>query len=125
MNMENNFRYDFSGKWFKGNLHMHTTRSDGRLTVKEASRFYSERGYDFIAITDHMTPFKRNEIEDDLSLLVLNGIELNGKDDQDSFYHVVCIGNVEGISEDMELMEAMKIARSQGNILIWAHPHWS
>ena len=29
--MEERFRYDCSGKWFKGNLHMHTSRSDGRI----------------------------------------------------------------------------------------------
>ena len=123
--MEQRFRYDCSGKWFKGNVHMHTTHSDGRLTVTEAARFYAERGYDFIAITDHMVPFVGAESSDELPLLVLDGIELHGEDDQGSFYHAVAIGDVGGISSDMDFTEALDRARSQGCLLIWAHPHWS
>ncbi|GAJ01045.1 unnamed protein product, partial [marine sediment metagenome] len=33
MFVEERLRYHCSGKWFKGNLHMHTTRSDGHLNV--------------------------------------------------------------------------------------------
>ena len=44
---------DGRGSWFKGNLHMHTSVSDGRLTPEEAIRFYRKAGYDFIALTDH------------------------------------------------------------------------
>ena len=41
------------GNWYKGNLHMHTTVSDGALDPVEAINIYREAGYDFIAITDH------------------------------------------------------------------------
>jgi len=37
----------------KGNLHAHTTFSDGRLTVEEVVSRYRDIGYDFLAITDH------------------------------------------------------------------------
>jgi len=125
MSMEERFRYDCSGKWFKGNLHMHTNRSDGGLNLAEASAYYAERGYDFIAITDHMIPFVGAEFNDQFPLMILDGIEMHGNDDQGSFYHVVCIGGVQGILKDMSLMEAMRKARSQGGFLIWAHPHWT
>ncbi len=125
MSMEERFRYDCSGKWFKGNLHMHTSRSDGHLNLAEASAYYIERGYDFISITDHMVPFIGAELGDQLPIMILDGIELSGKDDQGSNCHVVCIGGVDGISKDMTLMEALEKARSQGSFLIWAHPHWS
>lgn len=39
--------------WYKGNLHTHTTDSDGEHTPEEVVRRYRDRGYDFIAITDH------------------------------------------------------------------------
>lgn len=125
VSIEDRFRYDCSGKWFKGNLHMHTTRSDGRLDVAAASGYYAERGYDFIAITDHMMPFVGSEYGGRLPLLVLDGIEIHGKDEQGAPYHVVCIGGVKGITKDMILTQAMKIARAQGGFLIWAHPPWS
>jgi len=125
VSMEERFRYDCSGKWFKGNLHLHTSRSDGNLNSVEASAYYAERGYDFIAVTDHRVPFIGAEVSDELPIMVLDGIEIDGTDHQGSYYHVVCIGGVDGILKDMALMEALEKARSQGSFLIWAHPHWS
>lgn len=40
-------------KWFKGNLHMHTLRSDGEAFPDEAILLYKRLGYDFLALTDH------------------------------------------------------------------------
>jgi hypothetical protein len=123
--MEERSRYDCSGKWFKGNMHMHTTNSDGGLTPRQAAEFYAERGYDFMCITDHMVPFVGANEGDELPIATLDGIELHGEDDQGSFYHAVCIGNVAGISKDMSFSDALAKARSEGSFLIWAHPHWS
>ena len=39
--------------FYKGNLHSHTTNSDGRLTPIEAVSYYRKHGYDFLALTDH------------------------------------------------------------------------
>ena len=38
---------------FKGNLHAHTTFSDGRRPIDEVIERYRELDYDFLAITDH------------------------------------------------------------------------
>jgi hypothetical protein len=45
--------FDLPGKWFKGNLHTHTTQSDGKLTPAENLQWHAELGYDFVGITDH------------------------------------------------------------------------
>jgi DNA polymerase (family X) len=37
----------------RGDLHCHTTWSDGRASVEEIARVASERGYDYLAICDH------------------------------------------------------------------------
>lgn len=37
----------------KGGLHVHTTCSDGELTIEEVIRVYETLGFDFIALTDH------------------------------------------------------------------------
>lgn len=42
-----------SGKWFKGNLHCHSTNSDGALSPEEVAQLYKKKGYDFLAISDH------------------------------------------------------------------------
>ena len=41
------------GSWFKGNLHTHTLNSDGDSTPDDVVRWYRERGYNFVTLTDH------------------------------------------------------------------------
>ncbi|WP_377848705.1 CehA/McbA family metallohydrolase [Bosea sp. UC22_33] len=41
------------GRFYRGNLHTHSTRSDGKLTPEEVCKRYRERGYDFICLSDH------------------------------------------------------------------------
>ncbi len=65
----------------RGNLHAHTTFSDGRRPVEEVVARYRELGYDFLAITDH-----DDSIADDYwyrippgddRMLILPGIEID------------------------------------------------
>lgn len=44
------------GRFFKGNLHTHSTASDGTLPAAEVCRRYRERRYDFICLSDHFLP---------------------------------------------------------------------
>jgi DNA polymerase (family 10) len=37
----------------RGDLHMHTTETDGRATLQEMAQAAAEMGYEYIAITDH------------------------------------------------------------------------
>ena len=41
------------GRFWRGNLHTHSTRSDGVLPPEEVCRRYRAEGYDFMALTDH------------------------------------------------------------------------
>lgn len=48
--------HDGSGTmWLRGNLHTHTTRSDGGLDPQATIRRYAGQGYDFLALSDHDT----------------------------------------------------------------------
>ena len=40
-------------KWFKGNIHTHTTESDGDDTPENVVRWYRRHGYDFLVLSDH------------------------------------------------------------------------
>ena len=40
-------------KWFKGNLHTHTTNSDGDTPPEHVAEWYLENGYDWLCLTDH------------------------------------------------------------------------
>lgn len=41
------------GRWFRGNLHMHTYWSDGRAFPEQAIDIYKKLGYDFLGVSDH------------------------------------------------------------------------
>jgi hypothetical protein len=47
--------YAAEGPWLKGNLHAHTTVSDGKDPPDKVAAWYREHGYAFLAITDHIT----------------------------------------------------------------------
>ena len=65
------------GRYYKANLHCHSTCSDGKLTPAELKELYKGKGYSILAITDHclLVPHHR-ELTDD-SFVVLNGTELD------------------------------------------------
>ena len=44
------------GRFFKGNLHTHSTRSDAVRDPEDVCNLYREAGYDFLALTDHFLP---------------------------------------------------------------------
>lgn len=44
------------GRFFKGNLHAHSTNSDGALPPAVVCNTYAQKGYDFLALTDHFLP---------------------------------------------------------------------
>jgi PHP domain len=64
----------------KGQLHTHTTCSDGNLTPQEAADVYASLGFDFLAFTDHdhlLKPSYRKAIAAVHSeLLIFFGVEL-------------------------------------------------
>lgn len=39
--------------WFKGNLHTHTTKSDGDADPAWVANWFKEHGYDFLVLSDH------------------------------------------------------------------------
>ena len=43
------------GRFWKGNIHTHSTASDGVRTPEDVCATYREAGYDFLAVTDHFT----------------------------------------------------------------------
>jgi hypothetical protein len=45
--------YGEEGSWHKGQLHCHSTQSDGRLAPPEVISRYADLGFEFVALTDH------------------------------------------------------------------------
>jgi hypothetical protein len=123
--MNPRFKYDTNGNWYKGNLHLHTTHSDGFLTDEEVISRYAQEGYDFIAITDHWKVYQQNGRRSPSPLLVIEGIELDGHDEQGANLHVLAIGVSKGLVIQKDFKFALGSVREQGALLVWAHPHWT
>lgn len=119
--------FNTSGTWYKGNLHMHTTRSDGHLSPEEAMKLYRDAGYDFIALTDHWI---QNENKMDDGLLILNGCEWNTGDMVHSpVFHIIGAGMdlpvVLRQSPSLQPQEIIDAITAAKGVAILAHPAWS
>ena len=64
-----------NGKFYKANLHCHTTVSDGTMTPEEVKEHYKKNGYSIVAYTDHEILIPHNELADE-DFLPLNGYEI-------------------------------------------------
>lgn len=62
------------GQWFKGNIHSHTTVSDGVLSPSEIAEKYCEKGYDFLSMTDHNEYVVHNELDEE-KIILITGVE--------------------------------------------------
>lgn len=118
------FRYKMTGRWWKGNTHIHSNASDGGKTFRELAELYSTAGYDFLFRTDHWVASDARSDPDSYPLLWLDGVELDGRDSTGSGFHVVALGTFQEIQRGMGLQQAMEAARLQGGMLILAHPFW-
>ncbi len=112
-------------KWFKGNLHTHTTESDGRISPEECYALYKSKGYDFLARTDHWKVSDAGAYE---GMLLLSGCEYDfGSDPADGVYHIVALGMERDpqITRAMTPGEAVERIHANGGLANIAHPAWS
>ncbi len=115
------------GNWYRGNLHTHTTESDGRLTPEQAVRRYRRRGYDFLALSDHNRVTSTRGLGDE-DFLLLRGIELDGdRSEMRGSYHVLGFGLTRGGKppRSPKVPEAIAWIKEHGGEAVLAHPAWS
>lgn len=112
--------YATGGTWYKGQTHVHSTRSDGDLTPTEVVARYTSLGYKFIAITDHHTVTKIRAT----SLLVLG--QEYGKGSSESGLerspHMNGINISSVYSESASLQARIDSIVSQRGIVTLNHP---
>lgn len=58
------------GTFYKANLHVHTTISDGQWTPQQVKDEYVKKGYSIVAFTDHEVIVPHNELTDDNFLAI-------------------------------------------------------
>ncbi len=110
------------GRWFRGNLHTHTNRSDGRLAPAEVIEWHVDHGYDFVAITDHNVVTNPHEFSSPPSLLVIPGAEISARRGRVE-YHLLGIGiaRMPSPNDPQAVIDAINAA---GGLCFIAHPYW-
>ena len=101
-----------------GNIHIHSTYSDGAGTIEKIAQAAAKRGLDFIIITDHHTLAHLPEEGYRHGVLVLCGSEINVDK-----HHYLALNITEEIPADDENPQAVIDAvNSQGGLGFIAHP---
>ncbi len=121
--------WQLPGQWYKGNLHTHTTGSDGKVTPEQAMAFYHAQGHDFLCVSDHER-VTAVPAEPHPGLLTIPGLETGAArsapaDTPLGNYHILVVGvtaKIEGPTEPQEVIDAYRAA---GGLVFIAHPDWS
>jgi len=121
------------GRFYRGNLHGHSTNSDGEWSPAEYCRMYQQNGYDFVALTDHCIEHHGFDISDtrkyrsdDFTTLI--GAELHpGRIESGSPWHLLAVGLPLDFETQREGDTGASVARrviEAGAFLAVPHPNW-
>lgn len=133
------------GNWYKGNLHCHSTMSDGKLDPYTIAEMYKKKGYSFLAFSEHELFTAWKEFNDD-NFIIMPGIERSvSKNGERKCYHIHGIlGSSEYITNNkltpLKHKERVSVPewkgketaqniinelKENGNIVTINHPLWS
>ena len=126
--------FSLPGRFYRGNLHTHSTLSDGGLAPEAVSRAYNQAGYDFYALTDHFLARYRWPVADTRdhrtnAFTTLIGAEVHsGATGAGDPWHILAVGlpldfAPAGPDESGPALAAR--AKSAGAFVAIAHPAWS
>ncbi len=130
------------GRFWRGNLHTHSNRSDGVLDPEEVCRRYRSEGYDFLALTDHFVgrygypiidtvPFRTNSFTTILGAELHSGAMANGE-----LWHILAVGlpadfapshspDFKPVAGQENGPDLAARAVASGAFVAIAHPQWS
>jgi hypothetical protein len=130
------------GQFYRGNLHTHSTLSDGARTPAEVVGDYRSRGYDFISLTDHFLPnahFRKGEPGfirvtdtrpfDTDDFVTILGAEVHGPAMANGeMWHLVAVGLPVDFAELQPEETGPQVVRRAWDAGAWvslAHPYWN
>lgn len=125
--------FSMPGQFWKGNLHTHSTASDGLLNPETVCRVYRDAGYNFVAVTDHFSerydfPITNTQgywADDFITLL---GAELHApRTELGDDWHILSVGLPLEFAPTASGETAPALvgrALAAGAYVAAAHPHW-
>lgn len=126
--------FEGPGRFWRGNLHGHSTGSDGALPPEEVCARYAEAGYDFVAISDHFLARFDFPVTDTRGVrrdgfTTLLGAEVHAPaTSHGDVWHIVATGLPPDFAATRDDETAVELARrcaDAGAFVALAHPHWS
>lgn len=116
----------------KGNIHTHTTWSDGDHPPQDVYTWYRDRGYNFLAITDHNTltdPAIFRLLEKKKKFVMITGEEVTmwgaGKQVHvNAICHKATIGGKKFDNQRDALAWGVAQVKAQGGVALVNHPNW-
>ena len=108
---------------YYGNIHMHTTHSDGTGTFEDIIDAATVVGLDFVYVTDHNVLVRQKEEGYRRGVLTMVGQEVHDEDRQPPGNHLLCLGVEHDVSAHAKQPQALIDAVSaQNGLSFLAHP---
>jgi len=111
--------YEGSGTWLRGNLHAHTTASDGTRPPEDVVADYEARGYDFLAVSDHDALVDPGDYRDGTGMILLPAVEVSANGP-----HLLHLGAGEVVPPDRDRQAVVDLIRERGGLAVLNHPNW-
>lgn len=121
------------GRFWRGNLHTHSTLSDGMLTPQEVCTLYQQAGYDFLSLTDHFMEHYGYPLTDTspyrtAEFTTILGAELHtGFTELGHLWHILAVGLPSNFAPNLPNETGPQIAKralDAGSFVAAAHPAW-
>jgi len=121
------------GYYFKGNLHCHSTNSDGEMTPARVCAFYRDAGYDFLCLSDHFIERYSFPVTDtwafrtdDFTTII--GAEIHsGQTEAGDIWHILAVGlplDFAPTAADESGPDLAQRALDAGAFVALPHPEW-
>ncbi len=115
------------GNWYKTQLHVHTTTSDGDVPVATRIKQYRDLGYDVVAVTDHWKTNDLSSFSDD-KFVAINSMEAHPKTSTGApAHHFVCLDlpHPFELDRNQDAQSLIDKVHEVGGKVIYAHPYWT
>jgi hypothetical protein len=113
------------GAWLRGNLHTHSTQSDGKVEPQQVIDSYAARGYDFLMLSDHdiYTGPEKYAHWDARGMVLIPGNEVSAAGP-----HLLHVNAERRVNPDPDrqvvINDILTTARQQDAFVVINHPDW-
>lgn len=106
--------------WLRGNLHTHTTRSDGARSPEAVIADYEGRKYDFLSISDHDVLVDPADYQAGTSMTLIPGVEITANGP-----HILHVNVTARVAPDPDRQHVLdEAARQPESFTVLNHPNW-